>query len=154
MFCVKRREHAVLEHLLRHVLEHEFAHHERRVALDQRARGGGAVVVGLDFERQPLQAEMLILQGVREFVREDDAVLRVVERGVLIHEELVLMLVVKRGDLLAEEIDVFFAQRIARRQQPDRRHGRRSCGGIPPRRRPRRVCPTMVCLISLRLSTL
>ena len=65
---------------------------------------------------------MLILQGVREFVREDHAVLRVFERGVLVHEKFVRVLVVKRGDLLAEQVDVFLAQRIARRQQPDRSH--------------------------------
>jgi hypothetical protein len=68
---------------------------------------------------------VLILEGVREFVREDDAVLRVIERRVLIHEKLVRVLIVESGDLFAEEIDIFLAQRVARRQKPDGRHGLR-----------------------------
>ena len=55
-----------------------MVHHERGVALHQRAGGRGAVVVALRFQRQARQVEMLIFERVRQFVRQDDAVLRVV----------------------------------------------------------------------------
>ena len=60
---------------------------------------------------------------MRQFVGEDDAVLRVIQRGILIHEELVRVLIVKGSDLFAEEIDVFLPQRIAWREKADGGHG-------------------------------
>jgi hypothetical protein len=60
---------------------------------------------------------MLILQGVRQFMRENDSILCVVERRILKHEKFVLMLIIKRRDLFAEQVDVFLPQRKPRFEQ-------------------------------------
>ena len=74
-----------------------------------------------------MQAEMLILQGVREFMRQHHSVLRVLQRSVLKHEELVLVLIVKRRDLFPEEIEVFLLEGVVAIHQP---HGREPGRGV------------------------